>query len=453
VSAADACHRAGAALTSGDTARARHWLDTALLRADAKPDVRSYRNIARLRARLGEPDHACVALARGFEGLLRTDATAGAWQLLALAWLARGDVDAALDALAHGRAHAQSTSELAGLAQAAAAAGDHTAHDLLAAAAEARATSTTDWIALEQWERALTAVATVDDALVLASRCHVELRVRAIEAGARFAVTVEDWLALARTPAGSDAYLARARVAASTVSERARVESALAWHGSYAYEGAQWSSPSALLRRPTALLDRLCAALSADDVAALIARSAEDAADAASIEEIWRTATVPHPMRSRRVRGLEIERWTEHDVDDVARAFACTALCLGSVGYRSSAEGHESTLAVLLESCTRLGDDVMDELGAFLAALEPWHRDTIYGSFIELARLLAIAWHDPDDPEHLAGLARLGERVVLESLFERTVFGQRREMWQSLASRILAGSGAAITDAYRALLA
>jgi hypothetical protein len=324
-------------------------------------------------------------------------------------------------------------------------------------------------------ERGLAAVASVDDALVMAAAlarhgASEADRAACLARGEALAATTADWLELDRVRSfarrGAPDPLDHAGGAAIDDLDRRRVAYARALRDNTPDHIAEIAvpllPPHAILPRrgraawwphdPARLLDLLRGRLERGRLDALIERSSEGATEhTPTIEAIWRTGLVPYPMHLTPIPPLSLERWTAHEsAEHAARAFACAVLCIGTAGADRPRSSHESSLAVLLDSCVALGLDAVEALIGLLVALVESYDDSPIRLFAQLGLVLAAAWRDASDPELPGQVARLIDdtsRVEARLgrtegsphgwLYELTRFDQRHELWQSLAALIL----------------
>jgi hypothetical protein len=456
------CHLATVWAQLGERERAASCLEGATAYA---VDVRVARNAARIRRTLlDDPALSAQALAACAAALLQRDATAGEWRLLAAGWREAGDRDAALDYLAHAAAAAGPAAELCDVAAGYAELGDHAA----AAGAVARA-ATEARAVLEH-----AAVAKAYDELA-----DLEGVSASLAAGERAIASADDAAVMAFAyadhdggAAAVDRCLARGRALAASDDDAAYLDAAwanidldLAELGleEPSHEEDRLRPPSELLRRrvrslawphqPHRLLDRLRSEVGAERLQQIAENDYGHEAEAyfRVLESITRTGLVPHPLWDP-LEVLQLERW--HDdrhgpTDHLARAFACTLLCIDDPAPGSRQEGNESTIAVLLESCIALGTAYLDDLVGLLAPMADTYGDRGMRIFAEFALVLAAAWLDPADPRLPGAVARLlhDEPRFLETsliishadgwLLRLTNFNQRHGVWRSLARAIL----------------
>lgn len=171
----------------------------------------------------------------------------------------------------------------------------------------------------------------------------------------------------------------------------------------------------------------------------------------AALVDIHTTGLIPQPLAWHPREVLELYRWTQGDqTDHVARAFACTVLLLDGVGpaYR---DGHEQTMAVLIDSCLVLGDEALARaVGLLVTVADGCHDYYAESLFAQLGLLMAAAARDPRD----ARLPALAERLIAAEraqhgehgyrgtewgwLLGRTNFDQRHKLWRRLGQQLLA---------------
>lgn len=185
----------------------------------------------------------------------------------------------------------------------------------------------------------------------------------------------------------------------------------------------------------------------------------------AVLKDIYETGLVPHPLRFHPAEVLELTGWQKGpSTDHLARAYCCALLCLDRAGPETRRDDQTATLAVLVESCIKLGPEALAALVRFLAALiEGTPRDTNADFvFLHLALLLAAIAQDAADPR----LPALGEYLLaLEQrwraewsapdeqwLLGLTRFDQRHKLWRALAARLLTPTTAAPLPQIAALL-
>jgi hypothetical protein len=437
----------------------------------AGSDVRVYRNVARIeRTRFEDVAAATRALAAGAEALLAHHATTRDWCALADAWRAAGDRDAALHYLEHARASAETVADWCAVGQLARA-------EALARTVGERALVVQAWDGAQDLERVLAnlaaavpAIATVEDAVILAGLLghYDQDATPAFAAGGALARTPRDFIALARiaqsdgdcqrwlergAAEGDDAtrglaeHLARARGFRGGTDEP--VPALVLPHDMLPRSARTLGWPHV----PAALLDRLRAALPPATLDAIAAADygQDHAEHLAALDEIQRTGGVRHPLPWFPLEVLQLVRWSEGDaVDHLARAFACTVLCIDDAGPLRWHDGNESTIAVLLHSAIALGTEAVDDVIGLLAAMANAYRDDELRAFAELALVLAAVWRDATDPRIaplvtrlISDEARLREQTTRWSerwLLGITNFDLRHELWRALAQSILAPS-------------
>jgi hypothetical protein len=333
------------------------------------------------------------------------------------------------------------------------------------------------WRILERGlERAITAAGCLAIARAMANHAEEEPVRRPLVLGCvtraeRLASTTGDWIAIAGAwheqrgdPADIRRCLEQALAHGPDDAERTRIASGhrhwLEDAASADRLSARGVAPAALVvtRRcleqwqpdPSGLLDWLRGRITPDALARIAAADFGFGRDThlAALRDIQATGLIPQPLEWHPREVLELIRWRDgENIDHTARAFACTVLCLDAAGpsYR---DGHEQTMAVLLESCLLLGDEA--------TALAPGLMVTLVQSFAEfraelgfayLGLLLAAAARDPHDPR----LAPLADRLVAAELETRragdgpgwllgqTRFDLRHGLWRLLAEDLLAG--------------
>lgn len=145
----------------------------------------------------------------------------------------------------------------------------------------------------------------------------------------------------------------------------------------------------------------------------------------AALVDIQSTGLIPQPLQWHPGEVLELTRWKEGAATDhVARAFACTVLCINVCGPEYK-DGLAPTVAVLIESCLALGDDALSAAVGLLVTMveahEDWRSDH---AFALLGLLLVAAARNPHDER----LVALSERLV-EIERERQQNGYRRPKW------------------------
>lgn len=452
--------------------RAAHALSRALALAGA--DVRVYRNVARIqRTRFGDVAAAQHALAAGAAALLAADTQTAEWCALADGWRAAGDPDAALHYLEHARASARTVEDFCAI-------GDLDRAEVAARTVRDRveiARACDDAQDLDRLQANLaagvTAIATVDDAITIARTLQRfgEPIGDAFAAGAARAESARDWIGLARV-APSDREAGRCFERADELADETNrnlvdcIARGLRFRGGARDEATATAVPADLVpwsartlgwpHDPQALFDLVRNAVprtTIDD----IARNdyGMDYADhLAVLDEIVTTGAVRHPLPWCPLEVLQLERWNEGDeIDHLARAFACTLLCIDDAGPLRWQDGNESTIATLLHSAIALGTEAVDAAIGLFAAMANAYRDDKYDlmrSFAELALVLAAVWRDATDPR-IAPLvirlvhdeARLREDATRWSegwLLGLTNFDQRHALWRALAAAILAPS-------------
>jgi hypothetical protein len=200
---------------------------------------------------------------------------------------------------------------------------------------------------------------------------------------------------------------------------------------------------------PAALLDWLRERITPKALATIAAADYGNDRDThlAALRDIQATGLIPQPLTWHPTEVLALTRWSSGDnVDHMARAFACTVLCLDSAGPVHR-DGHEATIAVLLESCLALGDEAVSRAVGLMVTLAQAADDDHHElGFAYLGLLLAAAVRDPHDPR----LASLADRLVATELSTRldshqdnwllgqTLFDARHRLWRSLAEDLLA---------------
>jgi len=449
--------------------RAGDALARALALAGA--DVRVYRNVARIEStRFENVAAAKRALAAGAEALLAHGGATLDWCALADAWRAAGDADAALHYLEHARASAETVAdwcavgELARAEASARTVGERTRVVQACDAAQDLARVVANLVA------AVPAIATVEEAVVVAGLLgHYEQDATpAFAAGAALARSPGEFIALARV-ASSDGECQRWLERGAAEGDEAmrglaeHIARARGLRGGTDEPAEPLVMPHDMLPRsvrtlgwphePAALLDRLRAAMSPATLDAIASGDygQDHAEHLAALEEIQRTGGVRHPLPWFPLEVLQLERWAEGDaVDHLARAFACTVLCIDDAGPLRWHDGNESTMAVLLHSAIALGTEAVEDVIGLFAAMANAYRDDELRAFAELGLVLAAVWRDATDPR-IAPLvirlihdeARLREQSTRWSerwLLGITNFDLRHELWRALARAILAPS-------------
>lgn len=208
---------------------------------------------------------------------------------------------------------------------------------------------------------------------------------------------------------------------------------------------------------PAALLDWLRPRLT--DAARRDLAAADWGTDAArhldAIVDLQVSGLVPQPLAWHPREVLELRRWSRGDrVDHVQRAFACTVLLIDLAGplYR---DGHEQTLAILVESCLALGDDALaGAIALQVALIETLEDHRVELPFAYLGLLIAAATRDPRDPR----LPALADALIAAAatasgygadvprpgwLLDLTRFDARHALWRQLAERHLGAPAAA----------
>ncbi len=171
----------------------------------------------------------------------------------------------------------------------------------------------------------------------------------------------------------------------------------------------------------------------------------------AVLEDIRTTGLIPQPLAWHPREVLELTRWNDREkTDHVARAFACTVLLIDAVGP-TDRDGHEQTMAVLIQSCLELGAEAMTcAMGLLVTVAEGFEAYCPESLFAQLGLLMAAAARDPRDPRLPALAERLiaAERAQHEEfgyrgsewgwLLGRTNFDQRHKLWRRLSTQLLA---------------
>lgn len=207
-------------------------------------------------------------------------------------------------------------------------------------------------------------------------------------------------------------------------------------------------------RDPALLLGWLRARMPRDSIVAMAALAHYFTNDHfIALLDIAKSGLLPHPLPAY-LELLDQIRWREGpSVDHLVRAFACTLLCIEDAAV-AIPDGHEPTIAVLLDSCIALGPDAVSAAVALFAAMadsyDAAHSTTRHAPtvlFAELGLVLAAAWLDPTDPR----IGPLIDRLIVDEPRYRTnvrdpgpawLLGltrnhQRDALWRSLADRIL----------------
>jgi hypothetical protein len=463
-------------------------------------DVAAFRFAARIHHQLlDDVAGAQVTLAAGSAALLGDRSTSSsAWRRLAEGWRELGDLDTARHYLEHGRAFARDAEELCDIAEAYVRIADRETAQALVHEAETRggwwavANVVLRWFddpdrARASLERGLREAGSVDD-VVSITKAFVYIDAepedldRCLAMAEPHASSVGDWIDLAWAHHvivfdADEAHrcLVRAAQIATTDTDRHRIAYARHTWSLDAIDGIPTTDdlppfelrPAAFVRRagrssgwdrdPERLFDWLRGQLDRSRLERVAALDdgyrVED--NLAELDRIRSSGLVPHPLTWRAQQVCELERWTSRSVDHVARAFACTVLCLDEAGPCSRTEGNESTLGVLLESCIELGAEAVSGLTSLLAAMADAYPHTVRTSmplFTELTLALAAAWLDPSDPRIESLVARLiederrdrelatGWRPDRPSdgwLLDLTHFAQGNELLRALATRIL----------------
>lgn len=497
---------AWAALGSDGRDDARRCADHAV--AHGGTGVFVYREAATVHARgLHDLSSARRALDRCFEVYaMRADTPAGDWRYLAGGYAAvLGDKVAARRCLERGVAQRRATSvdDLCALAEGFV---DHlddtaTARALVERAMElADATRPADlggvlwtlanvhrhalgdpdaaWRLLERGlERATTVAGCLRIAQAVASHAEAEparrpLELACVTGAERHVGSADDCIAVAAAwyehrgaPADIRRWLEQAQARKPDDSERTRIAFGYRhWLGDAATAdrlSARGVAPPALVmthRRleqwepdPAGLLDWIRARITPTAFATMSVADYGSDRDThlAALRDIQDTGLIPRPLAWHPREVLELTRWRDGEkTDHLARAFACTVLCLDAAGptYR---DGHEQTMPVLLESCLAIGDEAVARAIGLMVTLAQAFEDFRHElSFAYLGLLLAAAAGNPRDPR----LGPLAERLVATELATRQegapgpdwLLGQTRfdlghRLWRSLAEDLLAG--------------
>lgn len=439
--------------------------------AAAERDVWGFRDVAEVHARHLSGDEARAALVAAEALFGAGPQTPGyVWVLLGEGWLAAlQDREGVRRCLQAGEAAARARGDADGLASIAVAWGKHLDRAravamMRRAEAVARNESAQPWSLANAWSalggaraarrlllQALRRAASPAHALHVARAFASHDQADGVRAGLRrarsLARTTGDWLAIAEVAFDTNAgeavirpALERAAALASDDDDRARVSAAFEdWLGDVeaaARLGSRGVPPEALgsRERPlhgwegsaSALLDWLRARLSRETLVT-IARAdygSDEAKHLAALTHIQRTGTVPRRLAWEPHEVLALTRWSSGErVDHLARAFACTVLCI------SPGEMDElvATGPILAESCLALGPEPRD-LGAalfvWLAEAGPEQERAVALLLALLLRLCA----DPDDPR-LPALCR----VILDE-HDATELG--RAMTESMSAAL-----------------
>ena len=333
------------------------------------------------------------------------------------------------------------------------------------------------WRVLERGlERATTTAGCLHIAQAMANHAEAEPERRPLVLGCAtraegLASTADDWIAIAAAwheqrgdPADIRRCLEQALARGPDDAERTRIASG---HRHWLEDAASADrlsacgvAPAALVvtRRcleqwqpdPSGLLDWLRGRITPEALARIAAADFGNGRDThlAALRDIQATGLIPQPLAWHPCEVLELIRWRDgENTDHTARAFACTVLCLDAAGptYR---DGHEATMAVLLESCLALGGEaVCLALGLMVTLVQSFVESRAELGFAYLGLLLAAAARDPHDPR----LAALADRLVAAEretrgagddpdwLLGQTRFDARHGLWRLLAEDLLAG--------------
>ena len=303
-----------------------------------------------------------------------------------------------------------------------------------------------------------------------AEPAHRSLELACVAKAESCAESADDWLAVAAAwhehradPAKIRRCLAKALASTSDDAVRARVAFGHRhWLGDAAAAdriSARGVAPAALIvahRRleqwesdPAGLLEWLRARLTPK---ALITMSVADFGSArethlAALRDLQATGLIPQPLLWHPREVLARTRWSDGEkTDHMARAFACTVLCIDAAGPVHH-DGHAQTIPVLLESCLALGDEAVARSVGLLVTLAEAFEDFRHElSFAYLGLMLAAAARDPHDPR----LAPLAERLIASVaetgryahdgpgwLLGQTRFDARHGLWRSLTEDLL----------------
>lgn len=456
------CHLATAQAQLADRDHAARTLAGTAAHAG---EVRVARNAARIyRTLLGDPATGARMLAACAAELMQRDAPADDWRLLAAGWREAGDRGAALHYLAHAAATASTVDELCAVSIGYGDAGDHDAARAAVERAAAGAGSVFAWAAVA---KAYNELADLDG--VTASLAAGEARIASADDAIVMAFAYAEHGA---DTADIDRCIGRAHELAATGDDDELLRTARYTLGRALTERAFTSprdesdrrrSPDALLRRrprslgwphaPSRLFDRLRSRIEPDQLRTIAGSDPLDAPNHfEGLEAIVSTGLIRRHHWDV-FEALQLDRWADGrygPIDHLRRAFTCTILCIDNAAPGSDDEGHETTIAVLLESCIALGTGAVDDLVALLAAMADAYGHHEMRPFAELALVLAAAWLDPSDPRIPGAVTRLvhDEARFLETatgvttpshgwLLRLTNFDQRHNVWRALARAIL----------------
>ena len=325
--------------------------------------------------------------------------------------------------------------------------------------------------AKEIFESALATATTVERCTRIAIRAEVErpeLVSAALAKGEQVATTADDWLELAMAYYDRIAdHVAIARcleraVAALPASEpraesvaarelhltRARIAQAYRLRlGDDAAADRIWprGTPPATLLAPrrtlegwhsdrSRLFDWLRPQLTREALSNIAAADFDTEMHLSALREIHETGLIPQPLLWFPGEALERAQWDyaqRRGIDHLARAFACTVLCLNDPEMAPSRVwlGLESTIAELVDSCRKLGAEALAGAAGLLVAIcESLAENDRTLPLARLALLITAAACDPHD----ARLPSLCSRILED---EARPFGQ---MWDRLIDEVLA---------------